>query len=127
MNAKILVVDDMPAMRSIVSGMLDELGFTNVLQAEDAEIAWRLIQSSGEKDPFKLVIADWNMPGMSGVDLLRSVRSSPQFRTLPFLMVTAKNQQANIAEAQRAGVSAYMVKPFSSIELQERISDIFGS
>ena len=125
MNAKILVVDDMPAMRSIVSGMLDELGFTNVSQAEDAEIAWSLIQAAGP-EPFELVIADWNMPGMSGVDLLRSVRSAPGSRLLPFLMVTAKNQQANIAEAQRAGVSGYMVKPFSSIELQERISEIFG-
>ncbi|MBC7691575.1 MAG: response regulator [Methylotenera sp.] len=133
-DLKILVVDDMPAMRSIVSGMLEELGCRRVLQAEDAEIAWRLVQSAhspalndGRMDPFHLILSDWNMPGMSGVDLLRSLRGFAPTRKLPFLMMTAKNDQDHISEALRAGVSAYIVKPFSADQLGERISGIFSS
>ncbi len=123
----------MPAMRSVVKGMLEELGYKRVLLAEDGETAWRMIQAahvpaSGQTktNPFGLIISDWTMAGMSGVDLLRAVRNFGPTRELPFLMMTSKNDQTHIAEALGAGVSNYIVKPFGAADLKERIEEIFS-
>lgn len=126
---KILIVDDMPAMRSIVRNMLEELGYRNVAEAEDGELAWEMLRdAAGEAGQgFDLVISDWQMPRMSGVDLLRTLRSFAPTRTLPFLMVTAKGDQVNVSEAARAGVTEYVVKPFNAAQLGEKISQVFGS
>lgn len=136
-SLKILLVDDMPAMRSILRGMLEEIGFTRIVEAEDGEIAWQLIRQSalagkgsgrveGAGDALGLVIADWQMPAMSGVDLLRAIRNFPMTRSLPFLMVTAKGDVAHVSEATRAGVTDYVVKPFSATQLFDKICAIFG-
>jgi two-component system chemotaxis response regulator CheY len=122
-NLRILVVDDMPAVRSILRGMLEELGFERIVEAEDGEMAWQLVReaaTSGGQE-FGLVIADWNMPGMSGADLLRAIRSFAPTRALPFFMVTAEGNRAHLAEAFHAGVTDYVVKPFSGRQLGDKI------
>ncbi len=125
-SLKVLVVDDMPAMRSILRNMLEEIGFGRVVEAEDGEHAWFLIrQAAGEEGEIGLVIADWNMPGMSGVDLLRAVRSFQQTRDLPFFMVTGEGDRGHVSEAIRAGATDYVVKPFSAHQLGEKISIAF--
>ncbi len=126
-SLRVLVVDDVPAMRRIMSDMLEEAGFKRIVEAEDGDMAWREIQSSAV-DPetaFGLIVADWNMPGLSGVDLLRSIRSYKLTRDLSFLMVTAKGDQAHIDEALRAGVNHYIIKPFDGTNLIQRIGELF--
>ena len=118
----------MPAMRSIVRNMLEEMGFSRISEAESGDIAWDLIRgaSANPVEAFGLVIADWNMPGISGVDLLRAVRSFAHTRTLPFVMVTAEGDHKHLAEASRAGVTEYVVKPFNGAQLGDKISDVFS-
>lgn len=122
-----MLVDDMPAMRSIVRGMLEEIGFARVFEVEDGDIAWKALQQSAGNPAraFGLIIADWNMPGMSGVDLLRAIRSFALTRDLPFFMITAQGDDAHIHEALRAGVTDYLVKPFTGPHLVEKIRQRF--
>lgn len=125
--ARILLVDDMPAMRSILRGMLSDLGFTQVTEVEDGEVAWNAIQSSikvsaDSSCAFDLVIADWNMPEMNGVDLLRSIRNYAPTRELPFFMITARGDGKHITQAQSAGVSGYLVKPFQVDDLKVKLT-----
>ena len=125
---KILLVDDMPAMRMILKNMLEELGIKTVTEAEDGEMAWQLIRQSVTEEglePFDLVIADWNMPGLSGVELLRAVRNLGQTRELPFFIMTAQAETRLIAEALHAGASDYVVKPFNREQLGEKIHAVF--
>ncbi|MBY0470023.1 response regulator [bacterium] len=126
LTLKILVVDDMPAMRSILRGMLEELGFKEIHEAEDGDLAWEMLQAAATEPSggFALVISDWNMPGMTGVDLLRALRSAKETRDIPFLMVTARGDQGHIAEATQAGVTDYVVKPFNAAQLGEKISAV---
>jgi two-component system chemotaxis response regulator CheY len=123
-TTRVLIVDDMPAMRSIVRNMLEEAGFKNIDEAEDGEMAWHLLRQSvnDSERPFSLVIADWNMPGsMSGVDLLRAIRALPHTRNLPFFMVTGQRDEKHLSEAMRAGVTGYVVKPFTAEQLREKL------
>ena len=125
-SIKVLVVDDMPAMRSILRGMLEEIGFSQITEAEDGETAWQLIRDAASAarspaDAFGLVIADWNMPKMSGVDLLRAIRALSFTRDLPFFMVTAEGDQSHLSGAVRAGVTDYVVKPFNARDLGQKI------
>jgi two-component system chemotaxis response regulator CheY len=124
---RVLLVDDMPAMRSILRGMLEEVGISQVIEVEDGDLAWETLQAtaSGRAQPFSMIIADWNMPGMSGVDLLRAVRNQPTLRGLPFFMVTARGDGDHVEEASRAGVTDYLVKPFTGPELAQKISSAF--
>jgi two-component system chemotaxis response regulator CheY len=128
-SLRILVVDDMPAMRRILKAMLEGIGFRQIIEAEDGEAAWQLIHDAATHgtEPFSLVVADWNMPGMSGVDLLRSIRSFSPTRELPFFMVTAEGDQIHIADAVRAGATDYIVKPFNAADLGAKISSLFSS
>jgi len=118
---KILVVDDFSTMRRIVKNILAQLGFNNVDEAEDGKIALEKLKTGG----FEFVISDWNMPNMMGIDLLREVRSDQALRTLPFLMVTAESQKENVAQAVQAGVSNYIVKPFTADTLETKLELIF--
>jgi len=118
---KILVIDDTPTMRLIVTGMLEDLGFTHVSQAESAEMAWDLINS----EKFDLVLCDWNMPGRSGLEFLRSIRANTQTSSLPLVMMTSNNDPVQISEARAAGVSNYLVKPFGALDLSERVNEAF--
>ncbi len=118
---RILVVDDFSTMRRIIKNILRQLGFTNIIEADDGSTAWETLN----KDKVDFIISDWNMPKMPGIELLRKVRSSEEFAETPFLMVTAEAQQENIIEAVQAKVSNYIVKPFTAETLGQKIDKIF--
>ncbi len=120
-NMKFLVVDDFSTMRRIVRNLLKELGFTNVQEAEDGVDA---LQKLGVGN-FEFVVSDWNMPNMTGIELLRKIRSDPALKHLPVLMVTAEAKRENIIEAAQAGASGYIVKPFTAATLDEKLKKIF--
>jgi two-component system chemotaxis response regulator CheY len=120
-NMKFLVVDDFSTMRRIVRNLLKELGFTNVHEAEDGVDALKKLRA----ETFEFVVSDWNMPNMTGIDLLREIRKDPALKGLPVLMVTAEAKKENIIEAAQAGASGYVVKPFTAITLDEKLQKIF--
>lgn len=120
-NLKFLVVDDFSTMRRIVRNLLKELGFTNVDEAEDGVSALQKLRS----ESFDFVISDWNMPNMTGIELLRQVRADAALRHLPLLMITAEAKKENIVEAAQAGASGYIVKPFTAATLDEKLNKIF--
>jgi two-component system chemotaxis response regulator CheY len=120
-SMRVLVVDDFSTMRRIIKNILRQLGFTDIVEADDGTTAWEILN----KDRIEFVISDWNMPKMPGIELLRKVRGSEEFANLPFLMVTAEAQQENIIEAVQAKVSNYIVKPFTAETLGQKIEKIF--
>jgi two-component system chemotaxis response regulator CheY len=120
-NMKILVVDDFSTMRRIVKNLLGDLGFKNIEEADDGNTALPKLQSGN----FDFLVTDWNMPGMTGIDLLKAVRADPNLATLPVLMVTAESKREQIIEAAQAGVNGYVVKPFTAGTLEEKITKIF--
>jgi two-component system chemotaxis response regulator CheY len=122
-NMKILIVDDFSTMRRIIKNILRQLGLTNVHEADDGTTAWPKIQA----EDFDLIITDWNMPKMSGLELLKAIRSDENLKDLPVLMVTAEALKENIIEAVKAGVSNYIVKPFTAETMQEKLNKIFGA
>ena len=121
-NIRVLIVDDFATMRRIIKNILRQIGFNNVVEAEDGVIAWEVLN----KDKIDFIISDWNMPQMTGIDLLRKVRAHEEFCNLPFLMVTAEAQQENIIEAVQAKVSNYIVKPFTPEVMKQKIGKIFA-
>jgi len=125
-DMKILVVDDMSTMRKILKNMLKKIGFTNIEEADDGATAWPMIEEAlGSKAPFEFIVSDWNMPQMTGIDLLGKVRGHDQLKTLPVLMVTAETEQSNVVTAVKAGVSNFVVKPFTEEILKDKIAKIF--
>jgi two-component system chemotaxis response regulator CheY len=120
-NMKILVVDDFSTMRRIVRNLLGDLGYTNITEADDGKSAWPLLQAGS----FDFVVTDWNMPGMTGIELLRSIRGDARIAKTPVLMVTAEAQREQIIEAAQAGVNGYIIKPFNAATLKEKIDKIF--
>lgn len=118
---KILVVDDFSTMRRIVKNVLQQLGFSNIDEAEDGSVAFDKLKSGD----YEFVISDWNMPNMMGIDLLKNVRADGSLKTLPFLLVTAESQRENVYEAQEAGVSSCIVKPFTADLLEQKLEAIF--
>ncbi len=126
-DMKILVVDDMATMRKIIKNMLSQIGFTNITEADDGATAWPLIEQAKESgESYEFIVSDWNMPQMSGLELLKKVRSTEGLSTLPFLMITAESEQGNVVIAVKAGVSNFIVKPFSAQVLKEKIDKIFN-
>lgn len=121
-NMRVLVVDDFSTMRRIIKNILRQIGFTNIVEADDGTSAWDVLS----KDKIEFIISDWNMPQMTGIELLRKVRASEEFGDLPFLMVTAEAQQENILEAVQAKVSNYIVKPFTAEVMKQKIDKIFA-
>lgn len=125
---KILIVDDMSTMRKIIKNMLTKMGCDNLHEAEDGAPAWNMLQEAHDMGhPYDFVVSDWNMPQLTGLDLLKNVRDDNRFTKLPFLMVTAEAEQANVVIAVKAGVSNFIVKPFSIATLKEKIDKIFGA
>ncbi len=125
-DMKILVVDDMSTMRKIIKNMLKKIGFTNMEEADDGATAWpKLEEALGTDAPFEFIVSDWNMPKMSGIDLLGKVRNHETMKALPFLMVTAETEQGNVVTAVKAGVSNFVVKPFTEETLRDKIAKIF--
>jgi two-component system chemotaxis response regulator CheY len=119
---KILIVDDFATMRQIVKKSLRQLGFDNITEAVDGNDALNKLKA----DEYKFIVSDWNMPNMMGIDLLKAIRSDDKLKQLPFLMVTAEAQKENIIEAAKAGVSQYIIKPFTVDALQQKIEAIFA-
>ena len=120
-NMKILVVDDFSTMRRIIKNLLRDLGFNNTAEADDGNTALPMLQAS----QFDFLITDWNMPGMTGIELLKSVRADGKLAALPVLMVTAEAKREQIVEAAQAGVNGYVVKPFTAGALKDKIEKIF--
>ncbi|MFA7095485.1 MAG: chemotaxis response regulator CheY [Gammaproteobacteria bacterium] len=120
-NMKILIVDDFSTMRRIIKNLLRDLGFNNTAEADDGSTALPMLQAGG----FDFLVTDWNMPGMTGIELLRAVRADPKLAKLPVLMVTAEAKRDQIIEAAQAGVNGYIVKPFTAVTLKEKIDKIF--
>jgi len=120
-NIKILIVDDFSTMRRIIKNLLRDLGFTNTAEADDGTTALPMLQNGN----FDLLVTDWNMPGMQGIDLLKAVRADPRLQMLPVLMVTAEQKKEQIIEAAKAGVNGYIVKPFTAATLKEKLDKIF--
>ncbi len=122
-DTRFLVVDDFSTMRRIVRNLLKELGFTNVQEAEDGVDALSKLRV----EEFDFVVSDWNMPNMTGIDLLRNIRADAKLKHLPVLMVTAEAKKENIIEAAQAGASGYVVKPFTAATLDEKLKKIFAA
>jgi two-component system chemotaxis response regulator CheY len=121
-NIKILIVDDFSTMRKIIRNILTQLGFKNILEADDGTTALEILK----KEKVDLIISDWNMPKMSGLELLKAVRSDENLKDVPFVMVTAEAQKENILEAIKYKVNQYIVKPFTPETLKEKLDKIFG-
>ena len=119
----VLIVDDYQAMVRIIRNLLQQLGFQQVDEAHDGEEALAKLQQRA----YGLVISDWNMEPMSGLELLQRVRAHPVLKNLPFIMVTAENRDDRIAMARAAGVSGYVVKPFNADTLGQRIASVIGA
>jgi len=118
---RILIVDDFSTMRRIIRNLLRDLGFENTDEADDGSSALPMLQSGD----FDFLVTDWNMPGMSGLDLLKAVRADEHIGVMPVLMVTAEQKRDQIVEAATAGVNGYIVKPFTAATLKEKLDKIF--
>jgi two-component system, chemotaxis family, chemotaxis protein CheY len=117
----VLVVDDAATMRRIIKGLLHELGFKNMREAVDGSTAIEELK----RKKADLVVSDWNMPVMTGLDMLKAIRSDEALKSVPVLMVTAEAKKENILEAVKAGVNNYVVKPFNAKTLEEKLNKIF--
>lgn len=118
---KVMVVDDSSVMRQIIKNNLKQLGFSHISDAEDGVMG---LKKLGE-EPVDLIVSDWNMPKMTGIEFLKAVRADAKFKAIPFLMVTSEADKEKIMEAVQAGVSQYIVKPFNANQLEEKIKQIF--
>ncbi len=120
-NMKILIVDDFSTMRRIIKNLLRDLGYNNTAEADDGQTALPMLQSGN----FDFLVTDWNMPGMTGIDLLKAVRADGNLTKLPVLMVTAEAKREQIVHAAQCGVNGYIIKPFTAATLKEKIDKIF--
>jgi two-component system chemotaxis response regulator CheY len=121
-NMKILIVDDFSTMRRIVRNLLKQLSFNNVDEAEDGDVALEKLKEGS----YDFVITDWNMPNMTGLELLKAIRSDDNLKALPVLLITAEAEKENVVLAAEAGVNDYIVKPFTGDVLQQKINRIFA-
>ena len=120
-NMNVLVVDDAATMRRIVRSLLRELGLKNIREAEDGVIALDSLKTH----KMDLVVSDWSMPNMTGLELLQKMKADDGLKDIPVLMVTAESKKENIMQAVQAGVSNYIVKPFNSQTLEDKLHKIF--
>jgi two-component system chemotaxis response regulator CheY len=119
-SIKILIIDDFATMRRIMKNILKQLGFKNLVEADDGTTALNILESQ----KIDLIISDWNMPKMTGIELLKKLRASTEYKKTPFLMVTAEAQKQNVIEAVQAGVSNYVVKPFTAEAISDKLKKI---
>jgi two-component system chemotaxis response regulator CheY len=122
-STRVLIVDDMMTMRKIVGKSCKEIGFSDLLEAADGAKAWEVLQSA--QPMVGLIISDWNMPNSSGLDFLKRVRSDGRFKQVPFVLLTAESEGHQVAEAVKAGVDNYIVKPFTSEVLKLKLEETF--
>jgi two-component system chemotaxis response regulator CheY len=123
MNMNVLIVDDYKTMLRIIENLLKQLGFKNVHQATDGSMALKVLRET----PIGLVISDWNMQPMTGLQLLKEVRADNALKATPFIMITAESKTENVIAAKEAGVNNYIVKPFNAETLKQKISAVLGS
>jgi two-component system chemotaxis response regulator CheY len=122
-DIRIMIVDDFAGMRTILKHTLHLLGFHNVKEARGGHDALTRLK----QEPCELIISDWSMPNMSGLEFLSALKEDAQLSNVPFLMMTAKSERENVIEAAHAGVTHYMIKPFSAEALQKKLDRILGS
>jgi two-component system, chemotaxis family, chemotaxis protein CheY len=126
-DTKFLIVDDIPNMRRIIKKILVDLGYNAIFEADDGTTAMDvLIQEALTPEPVGVVLCDWMMPQMKGIDLLKSCRNSPEFKTLPFILLTGKSEYNQIIEAALLDVSEYLVKPFSPDALKQKLARAYS-
>lgn len=123
-TSNVLIADDMMTMRKLVAKSLKEIGFTNIVEAADGAKAWEAISSGGT--PINIIISDWNMPNATGLDLLKRVRADGRFKGVPFLLLTAESDQAQVKEAIVAGVDSYIVKPFTKEQIEAKLKEVYS-
>lgn len=122
MNMHILIVDDYKTMLRIIENLLKQLGFKNIAQATDGSMALKMLREAN----YGLVISDWNMEPMTGLQLLKEVRADAKLKAIPFIMVAAESKVENVAAAKEAGVNNYIVKPFNAETLKQKMSSVLG-
>lgn len=124
---RILIVDDMPSLREVLKAHLRRLGYRQISEASDGREAYQLmVTAKSTGAPFELIISDWNMPNMNGLELLKSVRSNSDWKTLPFLLLTTENEKGKVLEAVMAQVSNYLVKPIDEITLKDKLAKVWA-
>ena len=121
LKIKILIVDDIASMRKIVTDSLFQIGFSNLVEAKDGENALKTLKVN----KIDLILCDWNMPKMTGIELLKAVRNDEKLKHIPFIMITAEGRKENILDAIKTGVSNYIVKPFNTEALKTKIESVF--
>lgn len=128
LQTRILVVDDMNMIRAVIKGELRKLGFTDIVDVNDGEKACVVLQDEKKKNnPIQLVLSDWNMPKMTGIELLKWVRGHADFKKLPFIFITAEGEADQVKEALALSVSSYLRKPFSPADLTEKLSQVWAN
>lgn len=126
-ETRILVIDDMPSIRDLVKNTLKMMGYKSVVEAVDGEEGLKvLVESNVPGRQIQLVISDWNMPKMKGLDLLKHVRATAEFKNLPFVLLTSESERDQVTEAVLAGVSQYIVKPFSAKIFEEKLKGAYA-
>jgi two-component system chemotaxis response regulator CheY len=122
LNMNILIVDDFATMRRILKNILRQIGFTNIIEADNGKAALTELKNKS----FDLILCDWNMPEMSGLELLQNLKSDDALKDIPFVMVTAESKKENIMDAVKAGVNSYIVKPFTAETIGEKLKKVFA-
>jgi two-component system chemotaxis response regulator CheY len=122
LNMKVLIVDDFATMRRILRNILKQIGFTDINEADDGSTALKELK----KEKYDLILCDWNMPEMPGIDLINAIRADDELKGIPFVMITAEAQKDNIIGAVKAGVNSYIVKPFTAETIGEKLKKVFG-
>jgi two-component system chemotaxis response regulator CheY len=122
LKMKVLIVDDFATMRRILRNILKQIGFTDITEADDGSTALKELK----KEKYDLILSDWNMPEMAGIDLLNAIRADDELKGIPFVMITAEAQKDNIVGAVKAGVNSYVVKPFTADTINEKLKKVFG-
>lgn len=126
-TTRVLIVDDMPTIRDLVKGQLKALGLKNVVEASDGEAAMNLVLNAFSVGaPFDLIISDWNMPKMTGLEFLRQVRAHEALNKTPFVLLTSESERDQVTEAILAGVSQYVVKPFAAKSFEEKLKSVWN-
>ena len=120
LHMKVLAVDDFPTMRRIVKTLLRQLGYNNVAEAEDGQVALAKLK----QEKFDLVLLDWNMPRMTGLELLKAIRADDNLQNTPVVMITAEGGKEDVLEAVKAGVNNFIVKPFTAETLEEKLNKV---
>lgn len=126
-ESKFIIIDDFATTRKVIKKILSELGYANIDEAEDGASALSMIQKSTKAGtPYNCIISDWNMPNMPGIELLKVCKSDPTLKEIPFMLVTAEGEQKLIMEAAKAGVSDYVVKPFTTETFKEKLKKVYN-